>query len=126
MREPQFDAVLSTRPDVGFIDVAAESCLDESPALWRLEMLRRDYPVSLHGIGLSGGRRHLERLAALLDRLEPLLVSDRLPLDDESPLTLASLDRVSSQIGLAQDRLRCPIAIETPGHDRASTSSTMG
>jgi hypothetical protein len=112
LRESQFDVVLSTRPDVGFIEVAAEGCLDESPALWRLEMLRRDYPVSLHGIGLAGGREHLERLSALVDRLEPLLVSDHLPLEDESPL--ASLDLVSRQVGLVQDRLRRPIAIETP------------
>jgi uncharacterized protein len=126
LREPQFDAVLSTRPDVGFIEVPAEGCLDESPALWRLEMLRRDYPVSLHGIGLAGGRKHLERLAALIDRLEPLLVSDHLPLEDESPLTPAPLDLVASRVGLVQDRLRRPIAIETPAHDPLSPGSTMG
>ena len=36
LRESQFDAALSTCPDVGFIEVAAEGCLGESPALWRL------------------------------------------------------------------------------------------
>lgn len=126
LRPSQFDAVLSTRPDVGFIEVAAEGCLDESPALWRLEMLRRDYPVSLHGLGLAGGRAHLERLGALVDRLEPLLVSDHLPLEGRSPFTPAALDRVASQVGLVQDRLRRPIAIETPGHAQAAPGSTMG
>ena len=49
LRPSQFDAVLPTRPDVGFIEVAAEGCLDESPALWRLERAlitaRRSFPT---------------------------------------------------------------------------------
>ena len=54
------------------------------PAVLSLERLRRDYPIALHGVGLSLGsaedldRRHLGRLVALAERLEPALVSEHL------------------------------------------------
>ena len=52
-----------------------------------LERIRAHYPVSLHGVGLSLGstdpldRRHLAALKALVDRIEPGLVSDHLSLE---------------------------------------------
>ena len=56
----------------------------ESEALDGLLELRRDYPVSVHGVALSLGsaeeldRNHLVRLKALVNRIEPMLVSEHL------------------------------------------------
>ena len=49
-----------------------------------LERSARDYPLSLHGVGLSLGsvdpldRDHLRRLKRLVDRVQPALVSEHL------------------------------------------------
>jgi uncharacterized protein (UPF0276 family) len=49
-----------------------------------LEQIRQDYPISIHGVGLSLGsaaeldQHHLTRLRRLVDRLEPVLVSEHL------------------------------------------------
>jgi hypothetical protein len=49
-----------------------------------LERVRRDYPLSLHGVGLSLGsadglrEHHLARLTRLVERVEPALVSEHL------------------------------------------------
>lgn len=50
----------------------------------QLEKLRQDFPILMHGVGLSIGsavpldRTYLQSLKGLVDRLEPLLVSDHL------------------------------------------------
>jgi len=76
---------LETRPRVGFIEVHAENLFGAGG--WPLELVeraRRDHPLSLHGVGLSLGstdplsQAHIARLAGLIERLEPALVSEHL------------------------------------------------
>lgn len=87
-----------------------------------LEAVRRDYPLALHGVGLSLGStdpldaKHLARLKRLVERFEPMLVSEHaswssvdgihandllpLPLDEESLAHLVSrVSRVQEAIG---------------------------
>lgn len=84
LRSPHVDEVMATRPAVAFLEVHAENYMGGGPVLRSLELLRRDYPVSLHGVGLSLGggdeidQRHLARLKSLVDRIEPVLVSEHL------------------------------------------------
>ncbi|RLK33560.1 MNIO family bufferin maturase [Cupriavidus plantarum] len=94
-----------------------------------LEALRPDYPLSLHGVGLGLGSAaddhfapHLERIAALVERIEPALVSehlcwnriarhqfnDLLPL----PLTDGALALMADRVDRMQARLRRPILVE--------------
>lgn len=105
-----------------------------------LELIRRDYPVALHGVSLSIGlkpaeqdragheqfqalrSRYLDRLAALIERVDPFLVSDHLcwtgvpgnNLHDLFPLVFnqESLDWVVAQVERVQDRLGRWIALE--------------
>jgi uncharacterized protein (UPF0276 family) len=102
----------------------------ETPALDRLLELRRDYPVSLHGVALSLGsaeeldRRHLHRFKALIERIEPMLVSEHLAwsaidgtyLNDLLPLpyTEASLDLFCRHVEEAQEGLGRRLLIENP------------
>ena len=100
------------------------------PAVAPLEAVRRDYPVSLHGVGLSLGSdgaldaRHLARLRALADRVEPCLVSEHLSWSIAGgaylnhllplPYTEETLAVVAEHVARAQDALGRRILIENP------------
>jgi uncharacterized protein (UPF0276 family) len=100
------------------------------PALVLLEAVRREYPVSLHGVGLSLGTaedidaRHLSRLRSLVDRLEPCLVSEHLSWSTAGsaylnhllplPYTDETLGVVADHIDEVQNALGRRILIENP------------
>jgi uncharacterized protein (UPF0276 family) len=129
LRAPHCAALAALRPALGFLEVHSENYFGAggSPLAW-LERLRRDYAVSLHGVGLSLGStdaldaRHLAKLAALAERVEPLLVSehlcwssaggrhanDLLPL----PYTREALEHVAARIAEVQERLGRRILVE--------------
>jgi uncharacterized protein (UPF0276 family) len=99
-------------------------------SLGYLEALRRDYPISLHGVGLSLGSAdgldaaHLERVRRLADRIAPGLVSDHLSwsvaegtyLGDLLPLPLTeeALDVVCRNVDRFQDHLGRRVLVENP------------
>ena len=84
LRAPHAAEVAARRPNLAFIEVHAENYMAETVALKRLLELRRDYPVSIHGVALSLGsaeeldRLHLSRFKRLNERVEPTLVSEHL------------------------------------------------
>ena len=53
LRAPHVGHVEATRPAIGWFEIHAENYLGGGPPLAHLESLRRDYPFSLHGVGLS-------------------------------------------------------------------------
>jgi uncharacterized protein len=103
LRTPHYRPFLAQRPAVGFIEVHSENYLARAGWDWHvLTELRRDYAVSLHGVGLGLGSArgfsdaHLDRVRALVDAVDPFLVSEHLcwgaladrQLNDLLPLTL--------------------------------------
>jgi hypothetical protein len=85
LRSPHVAQVRHERPAVGWLEVHSENYfVDGGSALSALEAIRADYPVSLHGVGLSLGSAdaldasHLARLKRLVARIEPALVSEHL------------------------------------------------
>ena len=84
MRTPHFGEIIATRPAIGWLEVHAENYLGGGPAPVRLDTMRQEYPLSLHGVGLSLGSaealvdEHLRRFRALIARTEPFLVSEHL------------------------------------------------
>ena len=84
LRAPHVAELIARRPSLGLVEVHAENYMGGGPAPAALETVRRDYPVSVHGVGLSLGSaegvcpRHLARLAAVVRRFEPALVSEHL------------------------------------------------
>lgn len=106
--------------------------VDGGPRLAWLETIRAVHPLSLHGVGLSlaadapPDREHLAKLAALARRVEPALMSEHLAWNawrgfrypDLLPFarTREALLRIAANIGLAQDALGRPLAIENPSH----------
>jgi uncharacterized protein (UPF0276 family) len=84
LRGPHLAQILKQRPSAGWLEVHAENYMNSSPATAALEQIRKNYSLSVHGVGLSLGsaegidRRHLKRLKALCDRLQPAMVSEHL------------------------------------------------
>lgn len=142
LRAPHDREALATRPPVGWFEVHSENYFGQGGAsLSLLERIRTDYPVSLHGVGLSLGsadaldRRHLKRLKALIARIEPCLVSEHLSwnsfggvyLNDLIPLPYGeeALTHMVSRIGRVQDFLGHRILIENPASYLEFRPSTM-
>jgi uncharacterized protein (UPF0276 family) len=122
--------VLDTRPAVAWFEVHTENYMGGGSAPQYLDTIRRDYPVSLHGVGLSLGSAegldaaHLARVRSVVERVEPGLVSehlswsvaggtylaDLLPL----PMTEESLSVVCRHVDEIQASLRRRILVENP------------
>lgn len=96
---------------------------------WLTE-IRAHLPLSFHSVGLSLGdpggsdREELERLAGLVDRYEPAVISDHLSWSSLSgeripdllpfPMTGASLAHFVAEVARVQDRLKRRILVENP------------
>src|SRR5258707_1431163 len=130
LRSPHVSEIAATRPPIGFLEVHAENYMADTPALDRLLELRRDSRVSLRGVALSLGsaeqldRSHLARFKALIERVEPMLVSEHVAwsavngtsLNDLLPLpyTDESLDIFGRHVAEAQEALGRRLLIENP------------
>lgn len=129
LRAPDYRQFLEQRPDVGWLEVHTENYLDRAGRDWHvLQQLRRDYPVSLHGVGLGLGSArgfapdHLQRVRELVRAIEPALVSEHLSwgavgdrqLNDLLPLTLdqAALDLLCARVDQVQDTLQRQLLLE--------------
>ncbi|WP_426100494.1 DUF692 family multinuclear iron-containing protein [Massilia sp. TSP1-1-2] len=129
LRAPHYRQFLEQRPKVDWLEVHTENFLDRAGWEWHvLRQLRRDYPFSLHGVGLGLGSArgfslsHLERVRALVEQVEPMLVSEHLcwgavqarQLNDLLPLALdqATLALLCERVGQVQDCLGRPILLE--------------
>jgi uncharacterized protein (UPF0276 family) len=68
LRAPHVGELLATRPAAPWLEVHSENYLGGGAALASLEAVRREYPIALHGVGLSLGtageidRGHLTRV----------------------------------------------------------------
>lgn len=139
LRQPHY-AELLDRPwegrPLGFVEVHSENFFaDGGAAIAVLHEARARWDVSLHGVGLSLGSAcgldpwHLDRLARLAERIEPVRVSDHasfarapggpaepelLHANDLLPLafTREALDVMASNVTQVQERLRRPILVE--------------
>lgn len=84
LRAPHYAEFLERRPPVPLVELHSENCFGGGRHLQVLLAAREHCAVSLHGIGLSLGStdalngRHLAALKALVDRVQPALVSDHL------------------------------------------------
>jgi uncharacterized protein len=129
LRAPHYRRFLAERPPAGWLEVHTENYLSQSGWDWHvLQVLRRDYPVSLHGVGLGLGsaqgfsEHHLERVRSLAARIEPVFISEHLSwgalgdrqLNDLLPVSLgdAALNLLCERVGRMQDVLRRRVLLE--------------
>ena len=141
LRLPHIAEVVATRPKTGWLEIHPENFIANPHAMELLVELSGDYPISVHTVGISTGsatgidRTHLRRIRALVDRIDPFLVSghlawstyqndymnDLLPL----PFTREALDLVVAHTHQVQDALGRQYLIENPSSYVAFRSSTM-
>ena len=130
LRFQHHQAVLDARPDVPWMEVHTENYMGGGSAIRCLETIRRDIPISLHGVGLSLGSAegldsaHIDRICQVAERIEPALVSehiawsvsggtylaDLLPL----PMTEEALAVVCRHVDQVQSALGRRILVENP------------
>src|SRR6516164_845100 len=84
LRFRHHQAVLDTRPDVAWMEVHTENYMGGGSPIHCLEAIRRDIPISLHGVGVSLGSVegldpvHLDRIRQVAERIEPDLMSEHI------------------------------------------------
>jgi uncharacterized protein (UPF0276 family) len=137
LRFQHHQVVVESKPDVAWMEIHTENYMGGGTALRYLDAVRRDYPISLHGVGLSLGSAegldlaHLERIRQVTERIEPVLMSehiawsvvggtylaDLLPL----PMTEEALTVVCRHVEQTQTCLKRRILVENP-----STYLTFG
>ena len=128
---------------LGWFEIHAENyMIDGGPVRNQLQQLRRDYPISCHGVGLSIGseqaldRSHLSRLKTLLDWLEPAVFSEHLAWSSHGvnffndllplPYTKATLEQVVNHIDEVQNTLQRPMLLENPSTYLDFSTHEMG
>lgn len=133
LKPQHYVEALACPADGMWFEVHAENYMVEGgPRLAWLDAIRRDKPLSLHGVGLSLAADalpdpgHLARLKALADRYEPFVMSEHLAWSQRGdiyhpdllpfPRTRPMLDRVCANVSCAQDALGSRLLIENPSH----------
>lgn len=129
LRSCHYDYIFRHQPQVPWFEVLADNYLGEGGYdLYCLNQIRQNYPVALHGVGMSLGStdplnmHYLNKLKQLVERIAPVYVSDHLcwisiekqyfhdllPL----PYTQEVLNHVVERIKRIQDYLGRQILIE--------------
>ncbi|OGA44443.1 MAG: hypothetical protein A3G25_03755 [Betaproteobacteria bacterium RIFCSPLOWO2_12_FULL_63_13] len=141
LRLPHIEEVVATRPSAGWFEIHPENFVANPRATELLQDLARQYPISVHTVGLSVGsvggidRQHLRRVRALIDLIDPILVSGHLAwsthkgeyLNDLLPLPYdrETLDIVARHLREVQDGLARAYLLENPSSYVGFTGSTM-
>jgi uncharacterized protein (UPF0276 family) len=141
LKPEHYRTILDTNPDIGFFEVHAENYMGAGgPPHRYLSRIRDNYPLSLHGVGLSIGadrsldHDHLKRLNELIERYQPGLFSEHLAwsthdtayFDDLLPVPYIdeALSRVVSHIDEVQETLGRQMLLENPSTYLAFAEST--
>lgn len=131
LKARHYDEALASSAAGLWFEVHPENYMvDGGPRLKWLEAIRREKPLSLHGVGLSlagdeaPDPEHLARLKTLADRFEPFIMSEHLAWSRGGgvyhpdllpfPRTRQMLKGVSDNVARAQDALGRRLLIENP------------
>ena len=142
LKPEHLSAILDGSKLPGFFEVHAENYMGAGgPPHRALNAIRRDYPVSLHGVCMSIGgphpldKTHLERFRGLVERYEPALVSEHLAWSTHDtacfndllplPYTAATLAIVCDHIDEVQEAIGRRMLLENPSTYVAFRESTL-
>ncbi len=129
LRTVHYEHVLNHIPEMDWFEIVSENFMDSGGRpRYILDKIREHYPIVMHGVSLSIGsadgldQEYLERLKALIDEVDPQLVSDHLcfsnaggdQLHDLLPLphTDEAIRLVVKQVKQVQDFIERPIMLE--------------
>ena len=142
LKHEHLQAILADGKRDRFFEVHAENYMGAGgPPHAALTRIRQDYAVSLHGVCMSIGgpqpldQSHLGRFKALVDRYEPVLVSEHLAWSTHGttyfndllplPYTRATLARVADHIDQVQEAIGSRLLLENPSGYLIFPESTM-
>ena len=142
LRREHYRDFLETDVPVDFVEVISENFMvDGGQPLQILRQVRERHPVALHGVSMSIGSadglkpEYLRRLRTLVDRIEPLFVSDHLSWSRYAhfnshdllplPYTEETLAIVCGNIHRAQDAIGRPMLFENPSSYVSFAGSSM-
>lgn len=142
LKSDHYLQILQTLPEIGWFEVHPENYMGSGgPPHHFLTEIRQNYPLSLHGVGLSIGgdgpldRDHLARFKALVDRYQPALVSEHLAWSTHDtaffndllplPYTPDTLRRIVEHVDQMQTHLKRQVLIENPATYLLFSDSTI-
>lgn len=142
LRREHYREFLDADVPVDFVEVISENFMvDGGQPLDILRRVRERHPVVLHGVSMSIGsadglnRDYLRRLRMLVDRIEPLFVSDHLSWSRYAhfnshdllplPYTEETLALVCRNIDVAQEAMGRSMLLENPSSYLTFAASTM-
>ena len=129
LRAAHYSYIHDNKPDIPWFEVLIDNYLEKSEIITdHLIQIRRDYPITFHGVGMSIGStdplnmEYLQQLRTAIARYQPVHISDHLcwtgvnfeyahdllPL----PYTMEAARHVAGRIQQVQDFLRQRILIE--------------
>ena len=129
LRPEHYEEIAASPGKVSWFEALSENYMvgGGNPLYW-LDRIRRDYPMALHGVSLSIGsmdpldQGYLDELKALVERVQPMWVSDHLcftglrgiNMHDLLPLpyTEEALDHVAERVLRVQDHLGRRLVLE--------------
>jgi len=142
LRTEYYDTILEQQPNVDWFEIISENYMvDGGKALHYLDRFQERYPIVMHGVSLSIGstdplnQDYLHRLRALVERVNPLWLSDHLcwtgqgghnvhdllPLPYNNPVVSHLVDRIKQ----VQDFLGRQILMENVSSYVTYTHSRM-
>ncbi len=142
LKHEHAEEILSGTRRVDFFEIHAENYMGAGgPPHRLLARIRADYPLSIHGVGLSIGgvgrldREHLRRLKRLIEIYRPALFSEHLAwsthggvfLNDLLPLPYndITLTHVCAHIDEVQETIGMRMLLENPATYIAFNASSM-
>ena len=129
LRSQHYQDILKNRPTVPWFEALTDNYLgDGGQPLAYLEQIRAEYPITLHGVGMSLGSfeplnfDYLKKVKNLNDRMQPAWLSDHLCWSASGghyshdllplPYTEEAIKHMSTRIAQAQDFLGQQLVIE--------------
>jgi len=142
LRSSHYQEIFDTKPDVPWFEILSDNYMaDGGLPIQRVEKIRQDYPITLHGVGMSLGSAdplnldYLQRLKNLADHLQPSYVSDHLAWVSvngqythdllPTPYTKEIQQHFIERIQQAQDFLGRTLLIENPSSYLTFHSTNM-
>ena len=131
LKSTHFNDIILLKPDIGWFEIHSENYFYHGePSFKYLMQIKENYPISLHGVGLSLGgpgpldRHHLQNIMKLIQTINPFLISEHLSWSRINDIYLPDLLPVSytkkaqeifiNNITSAQDYLQTQLLIENP------------
>jgi len=131
LKPQHYELFLDQKPDIAWLEIHPENYFGKGgPAHYFLEKIAQDYPISMHGVGLSLGsanglnKTHLNRLKQLTDQYQPAVFSEHLAWSENNnqyfndllplPYSEESLEIFIKNVLETQDTLKRKILIENP------------